>query len=208
MRIFPHNYDFFKLFARQADELISAVKVIRKLERNADIETVDQCARRVKKIEHNADEITHEIIKTLNKTFITPIDREDITVLVSHMDNVVDEMERAINRISIYKISPVPPAVWQYIRIADESISEIAKGINEMSNSRHRQEVLQYAENINRLENKTDDLHRHTLTQLFLTEKDPITIIKLREIYEALENVTDRCEDVANSLETIVVKNL
>lgn len=204
MRLFPRNFDFFKLFGAQAQELINTAKLLKKLEKTNDAK---KQTRAMKKIEHTADEITHNIIKNLNQTFITPIDREDITLLASHLDDIFDEMDRAINRLYIYKISPIPPAVFQYCRLIEKSLLEVAKGIRELPNSKNRPQILHYCEVINEIENKMDDLHRKTLGELFSKKKSPILIMKLREIYEALENVTDRCEDVANNLETIIIKN-
>src|SRR3990167_8875366 len=102
---FPKNIDFFKLFERQADELDKAVKLLNSIKKgDGDFK---KNAAKIKQIEHNADEITHEIIRNLNQTFITPIDREDITMLTSQLDNVIDELDRAINRIYIYRIKPI-----------------------------------------------------------------------------------------------------
>lgn len=205
MRIFPRNIDFFKLFDADVTELKNSVKLIQSLKKNSNI---TEKAKQMKKIEHKADDITHEIYKSLNLTFITPIDREDISMLTGQIDNVIDELEMAINRLDIYSISPIPKEIFEYIKLVEETILEVISGIQELSHPKNQKKLLQHCENVNMIENKADELHRTTLGKLFNEEKDPIMIMKLREIYDAFENVSDRCEDVANALETIVIKNL
>lgn len=203
---FPKNTDFFKLFEQQADELDKAAKLLAAIKKgDGDFK---KNATKIKQIEHNADEITHEIIRSLNQTFITPIDREDITMLASQLDNVVDELDRAINRIYIYRVKPVPPEIKEYCQMIACSIEELCFGVRELKNHRYRKKLLDSCEKVNSYENKTDDLHREVLGKLLNSRKNPLMVIKLKEIYDTLESVTDRCEDAANALETIVIKNL
>jgi predicted phosphate transport protein (TIGR00153 family) len=204
MRLFPKNIDFFKLFEVQAKELENAAKVFKALEKDGNIE---KRSMELKLIEHRADNATHDIIRHLNQTFITPIDREDITNLASHMDNIIDELEHAVNRLDIYAIRPIPKVIHKYAKLIEESIMEVSKCISQMRQRNKNNEVLETCESINDLENKADELHRETLADMFRRNKRPIMIMKLREIYDTLENVTDRCEDVANILETIIIKN-
>ncbi len=204
MQIFPKNIDFFKLFEEQVAELQKAVRIFRDLEENNDVK---RQAIRIKKIEHSADEITHKIIMTLNQTFITPIDREDIASLASHLDDIVDVMDMAIHRMYIYRMEPIPKDTFLYLHLSEKAITEIAKGIKALSHKKGENEVLKHCEFVNFIENEADDHHRKTLEKLFNEEKDAIELIKKKEIYELLESITDRCEDVANTLETIVIKN-
>ena len=204
LRIFPKNIDFFALFEKQADILHEAVIIIRTLEKGADIK---KTAIAMKKVEHKADDCTHEIIKNLNMTFITPIDREDITSLASHIDDVVDELEHAINRIDIYHIKPIPKVIYEYLKLIDQQLKVVSDCICNMRQSKKMAQVLKYCEEANNLENKMDELHRKTLAELFQKEKNAIKIMKIREIYDTLESVTDRGEDVANNVEAILVKN-
>lgn len=205
MRLFPKNFDFFKLFEEQSEELMKAAKVFMQIEKNSDMRKLSE---KIKKIEHAADDITHQVISELNQTFITPIDREDIALLVSRMDDIADEIDRAINRIWIYDIKPTPPQILEYGKLIKKSVEEINKCIIHLRTGKKHKEVLKYCESINEIENEADELHRATVRDLFRKNKNPIKIMKLREIYEYLENVTDRSEDVANILETIVVKNM
>ncbi|MDO8686667.1 MAG: DUF47 family protein [Candidatus Berkelbacteria bacterium] len=204
LNLFPKNFDFFLLFEKQGENLLECARILEKLEKDNNLE---KNARAMKKVEKKADEITHEIYKTLNKTFITPIEREDIALLASELDTVIDELEHAINRISLYEIDPIPIEVFKYCDIICEALEEVSKGIKELKNDKNRDKILKSCEVVNLLENQADDIHRQTLGKLMNREKDLLKIIKLREIYEALENVTDSCENVANSIETIVIKN-
>lgn len=204
MHLFPRTNDFFKMFERQVDEIQKAAKIFRDLEEE---DNIKKQSIKIKKIEHAADEITHEIIRTLNTTFITPIDREDIASLASDLDDIVDVMDMAMSRLYVYHIETAPPELFTYTKMADKAIAELAKGVKAMGNRKRQNEVLKHAEFVNFIENESDDFHRKTLEKLFETEKDPILLIKMKEIYEILEQITDRCEDAANSLETIVVKN-
>lgn len=205
MIFFPRNIDFFKLFDSQADELKNAIKIINLIKKDNNL---SKNSKSFKKIEHRADEITHEIFKQLNQTFITPIDREDITFLANRLDDIFDEMDRAINRMFIYKINPANSIISKYCVFIEKSIEEVIKAVKHLKDKKAIPSLFQCFEKINYLENKTDDLNRTALSKLFETEKDPIMVIKLKEIYETLESVTDRCEDVANALETIVIKNI
>lgn len=204
MRLFPKNYDFFKMFDDQAENLNKAVKVLRELENGQDL---NKLSRKMERIEHAADDITHEIIDTLNKTFITPIEREDIAVLASNIDDVVDEINKVFSRLVIYKIEVIPNEVFKYNDVIEDAISGIARALSKLPKPKYRSEVLKICLEINHIENKADEIHRATLANLLNNNTDAITVIKLKDIYESLEKVTDYCENVANSLETIIVKN-
>jgi len=204
MQIFPKNINFFRLFEEQISEVQKAIKIFRDLEEDIDVK---RQSIRLKKVEHSTDEITHRIIKTLNQTFITPIDREDIAHLASKIDDIVDVMDVAIYRLYIYRLDPVPKEIFQYLSISEKAISEIARGINALGQKKGDATVMKHCEFVNFIENEADDYHRKTLQTLFDEEKDAIIIIKKKEIFELLEHITDRCEDVANILETIVIKN-
>ena len=204
MQLFPKTTDFFALFDEQATKLQKAVKVFHDLEEDGDTK---KHTIRIKKIEHEADEITHEIINKLNTTFITPIDREDIAALSGHLDDIIDVMDMAICRLKIYKIDPIPKTVFRYLHMSEKAIKEVIHGIKELRNGKNHSQLLKHCEFVNFIENETDEMHRHTLEELFDNEGDPIYILKMREIYETLEHITDRCEDAANAMETIAVKN-
>lgn len=204
MIFFPKNVDFFNRFEAQIEKLQETATLLESLEASSNLKAT---ARDMKRIEKEADALIRDVLEALNKTFITPIDREDITELASALDDVVDTAERFTSRLEIYQISPLPRELFQYLRFLGKAIDEVNEAVRELRDPKRRAHVLKHCEVINLLENQLDDLHRHTLRDLFAEEKDPIILMKRKEIYEILEDLADRCEDVANVLETIVVKN-
>lgn len=163
-------------------------------------------AKQIKKIEHDGDTITHNIIKKLDQTFITPIDREDIHQLASAIDDVLDLIEAVADRIVIFKIQKSTPAAQKMAEILEKSTEEIAKGIAALENM--SSEIIdKYCVEVDRLENEADRASRDAIAGLFENEKNPIEVIKWKEIYEFLEDATDCCEDVADILESVVLKH-
>jgi len=204
MKLFPQTTDFFELFEQQANLLQKAVGILSDLEES---DNAKKQAIRLKKLEHEADNIIHEIMNKLNTCFITPIDREDIAKLASDLDDIIDVMDMAVARIDIYKIDPIPKEAFLYIHIAEKAIKQVIAAVRELGKNKNQSKLLKHCEFVNFVENEADDLHRHTLRELFTKETDPLQIIKIKELYEILEHITDRCEDAANTIETIVVKN-
>lgn len=204
MQLFPKNYDFFKLFDRQVEQLHRARELISQIP-HAD--RLDELARTMKDIEHDADKITHEIFQVLNQTFITPIDREDIILLASRLDDIIDETDRVVNRMALYKIDHRSRVISQYISLLDKAFIEVGKAVSELHNAHKTHDVLKHCEIINFIENEIDDHNTQAIGDLLQNATNAIEVIKLKEIYETLEDTADRCEDVANVLETIVLKN-
>ncbi len=158
----------------------------------------------LKAIEHQGDDMTHAILTKLNQTFITPFDREDIHRLASTMDDVLDYLYAAGERLVMYKISRVPEPASQLAAVVVRQTEQIAQAVARLEKHNH---VLEYCVEINRLENEADRLARSAIGALFETEKDPITLIKIKELYEVLEIASDKAEDVANVLESVVLKS-
>ncbi len=205
MQFFPKNIDFFQLFERQTAELATANTILQSLDRSKD---VSETAMTMHTVEEAADAVTHEIFRTLNQTFITPIDREDIVVLASRLDDIIDALDRSLNRMGLYKVDANTREITQYTHLLDKIIREVMKAVPELKNGPKGQvHILKHCEIINFIENEIDEHNRHTIGDLVNGDHDPVKIIKLKEIYETLESVADRCEDVANALETIVIKN-
>jgi uncharacterized protein len=205
MHFFPKNINFFQLFERQTAELAAANTILQSLDRSKDI---SETALKMHAVEEVADQVTHEIFRTLNQTFITPIDREDIVVLASRLDDIVDAIDRSLNRMSLYHIDGKSREIVQYAHLLDKIIREVMKAVPELQHGPKGQaNILKHCEIINFIENEIDEHNRHTIGELVNGDHDPVKIIKLKEIYETLESVADRCEDVANALETIVIKN-
>jgi predicted phosphate transport protein (TIGR00153 family) len=161
-------------------------------------------AHEIKEVEHKCDFLTHEIIQRLNKTFVTPIDREDIHELARALDDVMDEIDSAAHLIPLYRITKIRSDARELVRVIVEQCDEIRKAVEALE---VRKGVLERAIEINRLENEADRIHKTAIGALFAEERDPIVVLKWKEIFDVLERATDRCEDVANLLENVVVKH-
>jgi predicted phosphate transport protein (TIGR00153 family) len=200
--LIPKEVHFFQQFEQQSANIRRAAGLLHDLIYNfADARAK---ARAIKEVEHEADVITHEIVKRLNTTFITPIDREDIYALASRLDDVVDFVEAAGERLVVYRIKEPTSACRTFadviVKIADATDCAV-KCLRTLDAGYHV-----HAVEVNRLENEADALLRDSLAEMFEENPDPIDVIKWKEIYETLEIVTDRCEDVANVIEGIILK--
>ncbi|MCX5717620.1 MAG: DUF47 family protein [Nitrospirae bacterium] len=203
MRFFPKEIDFFEIFDRAALNVTKAATLLVSLMENFD--NVDARAKEIYDVEQDGDMLTHDIMKKLNKTFITPIDREDLHALASSLDDVLDLIWASVDRLAVFKITePTKEAVAMSkdLLLTAEVIHKAIKKLKEKDYSY----VQEYCIEINRLENRVDRGFRDALGALFNDVKDPILIIKWKEIYEHLEDASDKCEDVANVLESIVLK--
>lgn len=203
MRFFPKEIDFFEIFDRAALNVTKAATLLVSLMENFD--NVDAKAKEIYDVEQDGDMLTHDIMKKLNKTFITPIDREDLHALASSLDDVLDLIWASVDRLAVFKITePTKEAVAMSkdLLLTAEVIHKAIKKLKEKDYSY----VQEYCIEINRLENRVDRGFRDALGALFNDVKDPILIIKWKEIYEHLEDASDKCEDVANVLESIVLK--
>jgi predicted phosphate transport protein (TIGR00153 family) len=168
---------------------------------------MERRAERVKQIEHECDEITHAVVAGLHKTFITPIDRNDIYRLITKMDDIMDMVEAAADRVALYDIPHMTKEAVELARCLVESAEHVLGAVSSIRDLGKPNGILQHCVEINRLENVADNVLRTALAKLFREEKDPIAVIKWKEIYETLESATDRCEDVANIIEGVVLEN-
>jgi uncharacterized protein len=205
MRFFPKNEDFFEHFKKSAANILEAAKYLESVVQNGRMEEAN--LRQLEEYEHTGDHITHDTMERLNRTFITPFDREDIHQLVSSLDDVLDFIYAAAEAMTLYKIDPIPEPMKELAKLLVLLISEVLRAVERLSNLKRPEMILAICIEINRLENEADNIHRRALAVLFEHEKDPIVIIKTKEILEDLETATDKCEDVANVIEGIVLKN-
>lgn len=203
MRILPRTEKFFHFFIEQAGLIHQAAQTFRKAVEDG-ASTMREAEIAIARLEQKGDEIIHEVFTRLNQTFITPIDPEDIHSLASHMDDVLDALEEAAHRIVAYKIPKIPAPVIEVSRILENCAIVLQKAFAALADD---QPLLEHAIEINRLEDQADHLIRAAIADLFDQEKDPIALIKLKEIYEYLESATDYCEDVADALQNVIVKN-
>lgn len=201
-RLLPKDEKFFEMFLNAAKNIHAAAKSLKEMLESG--KKPDRYIREIKELEHTGDKITHEIISKLNKTFVTPFDREDIYDLSRALDDVLDHIDSAAHRIIIYRIADPGENAIRLAQIIIECADEMVKAI---SNLHQIDQVYPHCVEINRLENERDSILRETLTSLFQDKSDAITIIKLKDFYDDLELAIDYCEDAANVLEAIAVKN-
>jgi uncharacterized protein len=203
--IIPKEMIFFDLFEEAAKNAhLGAVALSELLE---DYRNVAEKAKKIKDIEHAGDKITHTTIEKLNQTFITPLDREDIHRLISRIDDILDMIDTAVNRMYLYKIDKPTEDAKALARVLVKATQIIVDLLPKMRNLKLSSSLLQDCIAIHTQENEGDRIEQHALASLFENGQDPIYIIKWKDIYEELESATDRCEDVANVIEGIVLKN-
>ncbi len=203
MKLFPKEIDFFEIFDRASLNATKAATLLVSLMENFD--NIEARAKEVYEVEQEGDILTHEIMKKLNKTFITPIDREDLHALASSLDDVVDLIWASVDRLAVFKLKEPTKEVIVMSKDLLMTTEVIHKAIHKLKEKNYSH-VQEYCIEINRLENRIDRAFRDALGALFDNISDPILIIKWKEIYEHLEDASDRCEDVANVLESIVLK--
>ena len=203
MRLFPREEKFFDLLEQQVERIVEAARLLNEGVRG-DAQGLTRIAGEIKRIEHDADRITHQLFTRLNQTFVTPLDPEDLHSLGSSLDDVLDYIEDAAFRLSAYRVDPVPEGVHDLTANLYACCQVLEKAVGKLKSG---QNMLEDCIEINRLENAADELVRRLVTTLFNEETDPIRLMKYKEIFEVLESATDRCEDVADVLQTVVVKN-
>jgi predicted phosphate transport protein (TIGR00153 family) len=200
--LFPREEDFFRLFCKQAELVrLGCDKLHEMMER---FDRLDERAREMKDIEHQADLVTHEIFERLNRTFITPIDREDIHDLASRLDDVMDATEGVASRIVLLHIAATTPVATQLTGILARCGNEIVKAVDSLKDFKH---LMAFTIEINRLENEADEVSREATADLFSGRHEVLEVMRWKEIYGRLEGAADRCEDVANVIESIVLKS-
>jgi len=203
MKLFPKEIDFFEIFDRASVNVTKAASLLVDLMEKFD--NIEERAKEIYEVEQEGDILTHEIMKNLNKTFITPIDREDLHSLAASMDDVLDLIWGAVDRLIVFKIRETTKEAISMSKDLLVTTEVMHKAINNLKEKNYSH-IQDYCIEINRLENRIDRDFRDALGKLFDEVKDPILIIKWKEIYEHLEDASDRCEDVANVLEAIVLK--
>ncbi len=200
--LIPRDNTFFRMFAQASENLIAGARVM--VDLFADYNNVDAKLAELRRIERIGDEITHNLFTRLNQTFITPFDREDIHALASSLDDVLDFLNSAGARIIMYRITNPPPAALELSRLILLQAQELHRALPLLQKNG---DILTHCVEINRIENEADVVSRAAIGRLFDEETNPITLIKIKELIEFLEAATDKAEDVANVLETVVLKN-
>ena len=205
-RLLPQEFGFFDNFEKHVDLAIEGAKLLVHL-----LESLDAPgpkARRIKELEHEADVVTHSTMDMLRKTFVTPFDRNEIHHLISSLDDIMDAMEAAAERLTLYEISPATPEARTLalnLVGATAQLQVAVRGLRHVK--RDRDAIMAACVDINRIENENDEMLREGLAKLFKHERDPVLIMKWKEVYEILEDATDRCEDATDVIEGVVLEN-
>jgi predicted phosphate transport protein (TIGR00153 family) len=202
VRFTPRNNAFYAMFATSGQNLVVGASLLKEL---LGADTVDRkaIAEKMRAAEHDGDEATHAIMRELNESFITPFDREDIYRLASSLDDVMDAMEAAVDLVVLYNIADLPPEIADQVDVLERAAELTADA---MPRLRSMDSLSEYWVEVNRLENQADKIHRKLLAQLFDEVTDPIQLMKVKEIVEKLEDAADAFEKVANTVETIALK--
>jgi predicted phosphate transport protein (TIGR00153 family) len=202
MRLIPREEKFYDDFQALADELHRGAELLEQM--LAPERPAWDKAEEIKEVEHKCDFITHEIIQRLNRTFVTPLDREDIHALARSLDDVMDAIDASAALIKLYRLNSVRFGARELAQIITASTRQVRLALDAMAKQKG---VITHSVEINRLENEADRTHQEAVSRLFDDERDPLTVMKWKETLDFLEDATDRCEDVANVLEGVVVKH-
>ena len=201
-RLFPQDEDFFALFKKQGALVREGCEQLHEMISRFD--DLDERARRLKDVEHRGDLVTHEIFERLNRTFITPLEREDIHELASGLDDVLDSVEAIGSRIVMFHIKGSTPQATELARILVDCGVQIEQALSHLKDFKN---LMAFTIELNRLENEADIISREVVADLFSGKHEFLDVLRWKEIYGRLESAADQCEDVANTIESIVIKN-
>lgn len=203
----PKDRKFFPMFEKATANLVVISDVLVKMVNTSDLAKRKELIKEIERLENVGDSITHEIFNELSANFITPFDREDIHALVTSIDDIVDFIHGSAKRIELYKVEALSDAIVKLSELIEKSAHELHAAIKELSNKNSIHKIKEACVRINSIENHADDVFNMAIASLFENEKDAVYIIKVKEILAALETATDKCEDAANVIQSILVKN-
>lgn len=207
-KLLPHDEKFYSLLESSAQNIVEASEQLKKLSVSTGGREQHRIVNQIKETEHKGDDITHTIFSELNATFVTPFDREDIHHLTSSLDDILDHIDGSASRFTLYKIKKFPPQMVRLVEVLRTSIVELHSGVHLLRKIHEDNDLQKVFKNIHQYENDADTLFEQAIADLFERgKKNPIEVIKLKEIYVGLETATDKCEDAANVLEGIVIKH-
>ena len=201
-RLIPREEKFYADFQALADELKRGAKLLEEMV--APERPLWDKADEIKEVEHKCDFLTHEIIQRLNRTFVTPLDREDIHALARSLDDVMDAIDASASLVRLYRLDSVRYGMRELAQVISASTGQVRLALESLEQHKG---LITHAVEINRLENEADRIHQQAVSRLFDDERDPLVVIKWKEALDFLEAATDRCEDVANVLESVMVKH-
>ncbi|MBI5837572.1 MAG: DUF47 domain-containing protein [Candidatus Eisenbacteria bacterium] len=210
-RLFSHGEEYFELFERAAAHVVSGARsLVELIEARTPQSEMVGAVLKIKDIEHACDDVTHQTLARLNKTFITPLDREDIHLLITELDDILDLIDEAAGRLAIYRVDL---SVRHTVRAAEiarillRTTEKVETAVRQLRTLKRPETILAACVEVNNLEDEADEAFRLALSELFARETDPIVIMVWKELYEKLEAAVDDCEDLANLLEGIVIKH-
>ena len=203
----PKDKNFFPLFEQSSSNLIVMAEALNKAVNTKNLDERLEFFKEIEKLEHVGDEITHQIFLELSKNFITPFDREDIHALATSIDDIADFINGCASRIQLYNVKEFSKTMELMSEVLLKQVMEIDVAVRDMRQMKNAQRVREAIVRINSLENHADDLFDDSIARLFAEAVDPLELIKTKEVLSSLETATDKCEDVANVLESILVKN-
>lgn len=200
--LLPRDRRFFDLFQVQVEQIVAAAALLR--EAFADLSRIQTIQQEIKALEHSGDDAVHELVGLLNRTFVTPFDREDIYALSSALDDVLDFVDEIAETFMLYQIDFVPPAANEMAKLLSLAAGQLEQAISKLESLRG---IEEHGIEVHRIENLGDDASRLAIAELFSGAHDPLTVIKLKDVYTLLEDALDRCEDIAAIIENIVIKH-
>lgn len=203
----PQEKKFYLLFEKSTDNLLNISKALNAALLESNREKRKEHFKEVERCEHMGDNLTHDIFNQLNSTFITPFDREDIHSLASALDDIADFIHGASKRIDIYNVEEITTPMVKLSELLMQGAQELNAAVHVLRNMKNTNIIKEACVKINSIENHADDIYDMTIARLFEEEKDAVKVIKMKEVLHALEAATDKCEDAANTLEQIIVKN-
>lgn len=204
--LIPQDKKFFQLFEKASANLLATSKVLVEMVNAASIDRRKELIREIERLEHIGDTLTHETLNELSTNFITPFDREDIHAMVSSLDDVVDFIHGSAKRIDLYKVTEIPAAVRKLAELVLHGAEELHTAVQNLKDIKKPEVIREACVKINSIENHADDIFDMAIAQLFDEEKDAIKLIKTKEVLSALETATDKCEDAANAISSMIVK--
>ncbi len=207
MKIFmPKDRVFYSLFEEVADGVSIMGKMMKELVSETDYDKRATITKRIEDQEHVNDDLTHRIFTELGRNFITPFDREDIHYLATSLDDICDYIYATAKKINIYKVNPNDTGIKKMAELIDQGAEQIKIAVKELRNMKNMRNITDALVKVNSIENQADDIFDMSIERLFETEPDAKEVIKKREIYQVMEIVTDKCEDAANVIESIIIK--
>jgi len=200
--LIPRERRFYELFEQQAATIVRSTSLLEQA--LADVANLARCQVEIKALEHRGDEITHEVVSTLNRTFVTPFDHEDIYALTSGLDDILDYIEEVADTANLYRITSIPEPARELTRLLTLAVTQLEQAIGKLESGKG---IDKHSAEIHRLEDVGDSTSRRAIAELFSDQHPPLEVIKFKDLYGLLEDALDRCETVANVLEGISTKN-